>query len=226
MAKPKKSKKQITHKRYKVQPQTIGQKDLVDVFNDPKIRKVAITGPAGCGKSLLSCQKLCEDFLAHKFSKLVLLRSLEPVQLEKGVGFLPGSKNEKLETWLAPLLQHIKKFIPNYQEYVRSGQIEYCLLDQIRGRSLDRCGIICTEAQNISAPALKCLLTRVNKNSYLILDGDLEQGDRVNSVQQKIYESLDFALPSFDWVELDNDDIVRDAQDIPIILDVFKKLNI
>ena len=39
----------------KVRPQTVGQKDLWDALKDPYIKYVAVSGPAGSGKTFLTC---------------------------------------------------------------------------------------------------------------------------------------------------------------------------
>lgn len=114
------------------------------------------------------------------YKKLIISR---PVQsTSKDIGFLPGTKLEKMEPWLQPIFDNLSVL---YSEQGRGyidlmmdkGVIEVEALTYVRGRTLPNTIFIIDEAQNITHHEAKALLTRMGENSKIILLGDLEQID-------------------------------------------------
>jgi len=218
-----KRKQPISESIYQITPKTQGQRDYWDALNDQRINYIAVTGFSGSGKTILACQYAAQQYLAGKFNKIIICRSLEPVSQENGCGYLKGDAKEKLSPWLAPILQHLQKFLPDLEREIALENVEMIPVDMMRGRSFDCCVVICTEAQNLSMPMLKCLLTRPDADSLLILDGDLDQTDRLNSETENLYTEL-LKLPSFAWIEMAEQDVVRNPGNIVEIVKIFKKL--
>jgi PhoH-like ATPase len=135
---------------------------------------------AGCGKTLLSIAAAISMLHQNKFKKLILSR---PVQsTSKDIGFLPGTKEEKLMPWLQPFFDNLEViFDKRGKAYIdmlmKNGTIELEALTYIRGRTLPDTIFIIDEAQNITHHEAKALLTRMGDNSKIILIGDLEQID-------------------------------------------------
>jgi phosphate starvation-inducible PhoH-like protein len=69
-------------------------------------------------------------------------------------------------------------------------------LGYMRGASLDDCIIIADEMQNVSLDNSRTLLTRIGKNSKIILLGDINQID----IKNKKESSLEVLLNLFDEV--------------------------
>ncbi len=73
------------------------------------------------------------------------------------IGYLPGSKEEKLRPWMQPIYDNLE-FLSNsaaqpsavVEDLLERGLIEMEALTYIRGRSIPRQFIICDEAQNLS----------------------------------------------------------------------------
>jgi PhoH-like ATPase len=124
-----------------------------------------------------------------------------PVQpLGKDIGFLPGTLEEKMEPWIAPIRDNINFLMgvgrkpssrrkshdeaeskSHYlQLFQEKGLIEIEAITFIRGRSIPNAFIIIDEAQNLSMHELKTIVTRVGDNTKIILTGDVEQIDNVH----------------------------------------------
>jgi phosphate starvation-inducible PhoH-like protein len=92
--------------------------------------------------------------------------------------------------------------------------IEPVLLEDIRGRSLNEAFIIVDEAQNFLPSQIKTVLTRVGKDSKILLIGDTKQTDmevfrRENGLVDAIYRLRQ--LSEVGIVEFQKEDIVRNS---------------
>jgi PhoH-like ATPase len=101
----------------------------------------------------------------------------------KDIGFLPGTMEEKMAPWIAPIEDNLKFLLGNdkdaLQRYMDLGTIEVEALTYIRGRSIANAFIIIDEAQNLSMHELKTIITRVGENTKIVLTGDIEQIDNI-----------------------------------------------
>lgn len=226
--KRRRAKQQQLRESYRVSPQSEGQEDYFESLSDSEIKYIAVTGFPGSGKSLLAAQRAAEGLRSGEFDKIYLSRSVTSMRGED-LGFLKGDLNSKMSPWLAPLTEHLKKFLGNdLKSYLDSGAIEFLPLAQIRGRSLDKAFIIVTEAQNLSFEAFKCILTRLDYRSKVVFDGDFEQNDLQNrgiiTDFEKICRALDGELNSFEWIQMDERDVIR-SKDIVQILKLLEYAN-
>jgi phosphate starvation-inducible PhoH-like protein len=92
--------------------------------------------------------------------------------------------------------------------------IEPVLLEDIRGRSLNEAFIIVDEAQNFLPSQIKTVLTRVGKDSKILLIGDTKQTDmevfrRENGLVDAIHRLRH--LQEVGTVEFHKEDIVRNS---------------
>ena len=150
-----------------------------ELLLDPDVSLITLTGKAGCGKTLMSIASAVSMLAAGKCEKIIITR---PVQsMSKDIGFLPGTKFEKMEPWIQPILDNLSILFKNGKDYVslmmEKGDIEIEALTYIRGRSIPNAIFILDEAQNITHQEAKAVLTRMGEGSKLIMLGDLEQID-------------------------------------------------
>lgn len=163
-----------------IRPRTAEQVFALELLLDPEVHMVSLTGMAGCGKTLLAIASAVNMIHQNKYKKLILSR---PVQsTSKDIGFLPGTKEEKLGPWLQPFFDNLEViFDKRGKAYIdmlmKNGIIELEALSYIRGRTLPDTIFIIDEAQNITHHEAKALLTRMGERSKIILIGDLEQID-------------------------------------------------
>lgn len=152
---------------------------------DPQIPVVSLIGKAGTGKTLLAIAAGLEQIMGGQgneiYSKLIVSRPVQP--MGKDIGFLPGTLEEKMMPWLAPIQDNLEYLMGNdklaMRDHIDKGVIEVEALTYIRGRSISNAFIIIDEAQNLTSHELKTILTRVGENTKIILTGDIDQIDNV-----------------------------------------------
>lgn len=169
-----------------VRPKNKEQNFALDLLMNTDIPLVTIIGKAGSGKTLMALAaglQQCFGETANdcKYSRVIVTKPVEPVG--KDIGFLPGTMEEKMMPWLAPIQDNLKNLMGNdkltLDMYIDEGKIEIEAMTFIRGRSIANAFIIIDEAQNMTKHEIKTVLTRVGEGTKIILTGDIEQIDNV-----------------------------------------------
>tara|TARA_R110002060_G_scaffold15376_1_gene21420 strand:- start:1801 stop:3114 length:1314 start_codon:yes stop_codon:yes gene_type:complete len=148
------------------------------LLSDPGIQLVTITGLAGSGKTFLTIMCGLSSLFNEEYNRIIITRSIQPVG--RDLGYLPGDVDEKMDPWLAPIVDNIKQAFSDttYFSCLRDkGQVEIAPLSYIRGRTFNDSYIIVDEAQNTTIHELKTIITRTGKGSKIILLGDTDQVD-------------------------------------------------
>lgn len=151
----------------------------IDALMDDSIPVVVLTGVAGTGKTMLSLAAAFEQVIEKGLYQKVLIAK-PTVPVGRDIGFLPGTKEEKLQVWLQNYSDNAEELFGSrdtFEMYVQTGIIEMESLAHIRGRSLKQSFIIIDEVQNCSLHEIKTFLTRVGESSKIVLLGDLTQID-------------------------------------------------
>jgi len=115
-----------------------------------------------------------------KYKRIVITRPIQTVG--KDIGFLPGDVHDKMAVWIKPIVDNFKDGTNNsddsyFEMMMQKGQIEVAPLPFIRGRTFNDAFIIVDEAQNASIHELKTIITRVGRDSKIVLLGDTDQVD-------------------------------------------------
>ena len=167
-----------------VKPRNLEQKCALDLLLRDNIKLVSFIGNAGTGKTLLALAAgLKKVFDDNVYNRIIIARSIMP--LGKDIGFLPGTKEEKLQSWLAPYFDNLdyicelggedgeetKKWI------LESNKFQLEAITYMRGRSFTNAYIIIDEAQNLTPHELKTLISRVGENTKIVILGDPTQID-------------------------------------------------
>ena len=101
----------------------------------------------------------------------------------RDIGYLPGTMEEKMRPWLAPIRDNMQFLMGNdkimMEEYMSNGTVEIEALTYIRGRSISNAFIVIDEVQNMTQHEIKTVLTRVGEGTKIVLTGDIEQIDNV-----------------------------------------------
>mgnify|MGYP003428497766 FL=1 len=107
----------------------------------------------------------------------------------KDIGYLPGSEKEKMRPWMQPIYDNIEFLASNKQSKSSNdaekviigleslGLLKIEPLTYIRGRSIPQGFIIIDEAQNLTPHEIKTIITRVGKDTKIVLTGDPYQID-------------------------------------------------
>jgi phosphate starvation-inducible PhoH-like protein len=98
---------------------TINQKRFSSHINNPNVTMVVGVGPAGSGKTLLSCSHAIERLLNKDIKKIVITRPT--VCLSENLGYLPGTMEDKMSPWMVPVFDYLKEYISSYRlkEFLR-----------------------------------------------------------------------------------------------------------
>jgi phosphate starvation-inducible protein PhoH and related proteins len=172
---PKKIKKPV-----ELIPQSVNQEKYLISLLDPEIDIVVVSGPAGTGKSYLAALVAIDHYRKGLVDRIVLTRPKVSIE-DEDHGFLPGDLNMKLAPWVKPITDILREFYSVKEiEYMLSEEIiEFVPLGYIRGRTFKNTFLILDEAQNASNTQIKSLLTRIGKGSKFVINGDIEQTDRM-----------------------------------------------
>jgi len=141
---------------------------------------VVATGAAGTGKTMIASTMAVKKLVEGTIDKLVITRPMVNVDDGPGIGFLPGTLEEKCSPWLMPLTDVFYKYMTpaRFQGLIAKQVIEICPLEMMRGRSFENAFIIVDEAQNCTPTQMLMLLTRIGEGSKLVITGDPMQHDR------------------------------------------------
>jgi|ADurb_Ile_03_Slu_FD_contig_31_111659_length_2583_multi_5_in_0_out_0_3 PhoH-like ATPase len=169
-----------------LKPLNIEQKFALELLLCNEISLVTLIGLPGAGKTLLALasglQKTVEE---RQFRRLYIARPIIP--MGKDIGFLPGTKEEKLVSWMGAINDNLEFLMDKGHEDSKveekidylfsSGQIEVDSLTYIRGRSLPKQYIIIDDAQNLTPHEVKTIISRAGTGTKIVLTGDPYQID-------------------------------------------------
>ena len=159
-------------------PKNKEQTFALSLLNDDTIPLVTLTGVPGSGKTYLTLMSALKEIEKQKKQRIIFTRPIQTVG--KDIGFLPGTLNEKMAPWLAPIVDNFRNQFGDlayFELMMDKGIIDIAPLSYIRGRSFNDAIIIVDEAQNATVHELKTVITRTGKNSKIVLLGDIEQID-------------------------------------------------
>lgn len=156
------------------------QKFAVEALLKKDIELVTLTGLAGSGKTYVALMAGLDGLQEGRYSRIVISRSIQPVG--RDLGYLPGDIDEKMAPWLAPIMDNFRAMMGDkdftyFSLMMQKGEIEAAPLSFIRGRTFNDAYVIVDEAQNATIHELKTIITRVGKNSKIVLLGDTDQID-------------------------------------------------
>lgn len=188
-------KKRLTHLSsdydgaWRVKPHSKEQRMALELLLDPDVDLVTLIGQAGTGKTLLALAAgLATTLEDERYEKLLVSRPVIP--LGRDIGYLPGSKDEKMKLWMQPIfdnlsylmgLQHNGHAEDTTQQMVsrliKDEAVELEALTYIRGRSISKQYVVVDEAQNLTPHEVKTIISRVGEGTKMVLTGDPQQID-------------------------------------------------
>ncbi len=184
-----------------LKPLNLGQRCLIDALLNPDISLVTCYGHAGTGKTLVAVAAGLHEMFNRKYNGITVSRPV--VAMGDQLGFLPGSLDEKMRPWLQPihdaldlLMRPTTPLGPRrkqqksggvsgaatavkkpYELLMEQGILEIEALCYIRGRSIPNRFFILDEAQQLTPQEAKTIVTRMSRDSKLVLVGDPAQID-------------------------------------------------
>jgi len=187
-----------------IQPLNVEQRCAIDLLLRDDIHLVTLIGQAGTGKTLLAIAcAMRKVFDENVYSRILISRPIVP--LGKDIGYLPGSKEEKLYHWMQPIYDNLEFLCSRTSGesnsaaalgfIMESKKIEMEAVTYIRGRSLPKIFMIIDEAQNLTPHEVKTIISRAGKGTKVILTGDPTQID--NPYLDKDSNGLTYAVNKF-----------------------------
>ncbi|MBR7121726.1 MAG: PhoH family protein [Lentisphaeria bacterium] len=176
-------------KVWNLAPRNKEQRMALDLLLDPEVKLVTLLGGAGTGKTLLALAAALHQTLHENiYEKILVSRPIIP--LGNDIGFLPGSKESKLASWMQPIFDNLEFLLGGEEErkpksssrysvegLMNSHKLDLEALTYIRGRSIPRQFIIIDEAQNLTPHEVKTIISRCGSDSKMVLTGDPAQID-------------------------------------------------
>lgn len=178
------------------------QRCAIDLLLRDDVKLVTLIGPAGTGKTLLALacglRKVFDDGI---YSRILVSRPIVP--LGRDIGYLPGTKEEKLFHWMQPIYDNLEFLCessghePNetLRWVLDSKKIEMEAVTYIRGRSIPRQYFIIDEAQNLTPHEIKTIISRAGEGTKVVLTGDPSQID--NPYLDKDSNGLTYTVGQF-----------------------------
>jgi phosphate starvation-inducible PhoH-like protein len=179
-----------------------------------------VLGQAGSGKTLLAVQIALDMFFKRRVNKIIITR---PTVSNEDNGFLPGSLAEKMDPWLVPIRSNMRK-VYNKPEILdkmeKEENIELVSLSHFRGRTFDNAICIVDEFQNLTKQQLQMVLSRLGKDSIMILTGDKHQVDLKFKNDSAIHE-----VPKIKESRFVNEIILKDNHRHEALTEILRLLN-
>ena len=196
-------------KKRKISPRTKNQKNYFQLLNSKDI--VFAYGPAGTGKTFLAVAKAVASLQQGLVKKIILSRPA--VEAGEKLGFLPGDLKEKVDPFLRPIYDALYEMMPydQVEKKLTNNIIEIAPIAFMRGRTLEDCFIILDEAQNTTRIQMKMFLTRLGKNSKMVVVGDNTQIDLISKNDSGLIDAskkLKY-IEDIGFIELDQSDVIR-----------------
>lgn len=157
------------------------QRIALDILLDPEVGIVSLGGRAGTGKSALAlCAGLEAVLERRQHRKVIVFRPLFAVGGQE-LGYLPGTEAEKMSPWGQAVFDTLGAVTTQevVEEIVDRGMLEVLPLTHIRGRSLHDAFVIVDEAQSLERNVLLTVLSRIGRDSRVVLTHDVAQRDNL-----------------------------------------------
>ena len=166
-------------RRIDLVPRSRNQERLVLALKDQDQHIVVTVGPAGTGKTYLAMLAAVQALREGACERIVLTRPAVGVEDERH-GFLPGNLVAKMEPWTRPLLDVMREYYrpQDIATMIEDQVVEIAPLAVMRGRTFKNSWIIADEMQNATPAQVKMLMTRIGRDSRIVITGDIEQADR------------------------------------------------
>ena len=200
------------------------EKQKTYINNLAKNNIIFSLGPAGTGKTYLAVAVAVSKLMSGEVKKIILSRPA--VEAGENLGFLPGDLKEKIDPYLIPLYDSLYELVgyEKMQKKIEDGTVEIAPLAFMRGRTLKDSYVILDEAQNATDTQIKMFLTRLGKNTTMVVNGDPSQIDLPGSKSSGLLKSVNI-LDNIEEIKITRFD-TSDVQRHPLvskIIDAYKK---
>lgn len=156
------------------------QRCALDLLFNKDIPIKIVAGGFGTGKTI-SAVKVGLHYVVDKeiYKTLVYIRNPIPVD-DTDIGFLPGSKDEKIHEYCKPFLQYIQNDKDQFyaENLIKNEKIKMDAVTFLKGVSIEDSFVIMDEAEDLNLKLLKTIGSRIGNKSCIVFTGDWEQSEK------------------------------------------------
>ena len=206
------------HDLKEIKPLTDNQAKMFRDFSNG--HHIVADGSAGTGKSFLACYLALVELLerTNNYDRIIIIRSAVPT---RDVGFLPGTLEEKAAMYELPYADIFAELLgkaSSYQDLKDAKKVEFCTTSYVRGLTWDNAIVIMDESQSATFHEINSVMTRIGKNTRLIVAGDVPQTDlrkkgEVSGLDQFIYVAKEmkyFSVIHFTYADIVRSEFVKE----------------
>ena len=170
---------------------------------------IMLSGCAGTGKTHLAVAWGLEQMLKGHYKRMILTRPY--VEAGEKIGWIPGSVEDKFSYFLFPIMDIIGEYVSylDLKNLMEEKKIIILPVGFARGETFKDAFVILDEGQNTTITQMNLFLTRIGKNSKIVITGDPSQSDlgKTNGFNDAL-ERLQ-GIDGLSIVHLDESSIVR-----------------
>jgi len=151
------------------------QQEYIDQLKEKPV--VIATGYAGTSKTYIPTVMAADLYKLGQINKIIITRPA--VSSSKSVGYFKGSELEKMSVWLNSVIPIFNERLtkPAFEIALASKDIEFVPLEVIKGMSINNAWVLVEEASDLTKDEVIKMVTRMGKNSKLVLAGDIRQAE-------------------------------------------------
>lgn len=150
------------------------QRCALDMLNNPEITIAAVLGSYGSGKTMLSMQ-MALYHVQEKGNQSKILGIREVVGEGKEIGYLPGSMEDKVGNYFAPLAQSLSGGEFELEHLKMSGTLEVQIPYYLKGTTYNSTIAVVDECEDLTEAQIRLVGTRLGENSRVFFAGDYKQ---------------------------------------------------
>ena len=170
-----------------IKPLNMEQRFALELLLNPDISLLTLVGLAGSGKTMLALASALQQTLEEKLYRRILV-ARPVIAVGHDLGFLPGTKEEKLTNWMGAIYDNLSYLLEkpkgalettdmDIQMLMEEGVLEIEAVTYLRGRTLPGLLIIIDDAQNLTPHEIKTIISRAGQGAKIVLTGDPHQVD-------------------------------------------------
>lgn len=164
------SKKQLNLSPVKIKPRNDNQKRFIEYLNHKNI--LLVEGGPGCGKTFLSVATGCQWLASEKISKVIFAQTTK--HISKNMGYTGGNYREKCLDYFHQHVEYFEDILSPiiFKKLWEEKTIELTATELLRGRNFENALIVLDEAQLCSKYDMLTFISRMAKDSKVIIAGD------------------------------------------------------
>lgn len=135
-----------------------------------------LLGRPGSGKTLINLKAGLNYLEKGKFERIIYVRN--PVGKGQNIGYLPGSKEEKLDPFSQAITDNLENGEMQFRQLITTERLQFECPYFMKGASKENSWFLVDEAEDLDIDTLKLVGTRLATNSVICLSGDLHQTEK------------------------------------------------